>query len=365
MDSNKKFHCDQCEFSAKSLSNLITHNNGVHLKLKPFKCQHANCSSEFTQKSSLNKHVKVIHGDVDKLQCEICDYATISRAHLEAHVAGVHNKEKNFKCDVCDKVYSRKHQLTNHIKDKHDFDFEGFRCTKNPSCEFMAQSQSALQFHIMKIHGSKNYNCEACGKQYDNRLSLYYHDRSVHKNIRYHCTECNSNFSQKSSLTKHIENYHGEASKEVQKCDECGKILSCIEKLRLHKRKVHSEWKAWHQCDKCEFKTKTPGSLKSHISVVHFNIKPFACDLCEFKAANQSDLRAHKRRKHSIQKQERNFKCDKCEFKSHTRQGVTTHINSVHLGLRPYVCDICGKSFTQSGHRGFHIKSVHMELKSV
>ena len=60
---------------------------------------------------------------------------------------------------------------------------------------------------------------------------------------------------------------------------------------------------------------------------MHFNIKPFACDLCEFKAANQSDLRAHKKRKHSIQKQERKFKCDKCESKSHTRQGVTTHIN--------------------------------------
>ena len=35
------------------------------------------------------------------------------------------------------------------------------------------------------------------------------------------------------------------------------------------------------------------------------------------------------------------------------------HIKTVHKGHKDFKCDSCGKSFTQAGNLGRHIKNVH------
>ena len=60
--SFKRGDCDQgiCPYCQKHCRrHLRRHIKAVHLKMKPFKCEH--CDSTFSQKGNLSKHVKRMH----------------------------------------------------------------------------------------------------------------------------------------------------------------------------------------------------------------------------------------------------------------------------------------------------------------
>ena len=57
--ASRNFVCTDCNKIYATNKDLQNHINSVHLKLRPFKCEQ--CPSAFTQKVSLNSHVKTKH----------------------------------------------------------------------------------------------------------------------------------------------------------------------------------------------------------------------------------------------------------------------------------------------------------------
>ena len=53
------------------------------------------------------------------------------------------------------------------------------------------------------------------------------------------------------------------------------------------------------------------------------------------------------------------MKCGECEYSAKSKQHLMHHVNAVHLGLKPYKCNDCGKSFTQPTHLNTHKKRMH------
>ena len=53
------------------------------------------------------------------------------------------------------------------------------------------------------------------------------------------------------------------------------------------------------------------------------------------------------------------IQCEQCEYSAKSKQALKFHSDAVHLGLRPYQCEVCGKSFTQSQHLLTHKKRIH------
>ena len=90
--------------------------------------------------------------------CEICrkGYSTINSK--ERHIRIVHGEVKKFECNVCGKTFGLKYELRSHI--------ETNRKAKHQKCKFCTKKFSTfgrLSKHITKIHKShRKYKCDSC-----------------------------------------------------------------------------------------------------------------------------------------------------------------------------------------------------------
>ena len=64
--------------------------NGVHLKIKSFKCD--KCTSAFFNGQGLRNHVKWVHEKEKHLKCSECPSTFAKNSHLNRHLKVVHEK---------------------------------------------------------------------------------------------------------------------------------------------------------------------------------------------------------------------------------------------------------------------------------
>ena len=93
-----------------------------------------------------------------------------------------------------------------------------------------------------------------------------------------------------------------------------------------------------------------------HSGKTHFKCdgeKPYKCDICDYSATQSGDLKKHKR----IPSGEKPYKCDVCGFSTTTSGNLKTH-KLIHSGEKPYKCDECAFSTSRSGNLKIH-KRIH------
>ena len=60
---------------------------------------------------------------------------------------------------------------------------------------------------------------------------------------------------------------------------------------------------------------------------------------------------------------DKKHKCQQCEYTSHWATCIKRHISSVHEGLKPILCALCGARFSTKKTMKNHIESIHGEGK--
>lgn len=100
--------------------------------VKILQCTQAGCTEEFRQQQHLRKHLKTVHGVVEKHLCSICNFAFADKSNLKHHMV-THTDNKRFICSFCG---ARFHKLTN------------------------------MTEHMNAHLGLKPYKCEICGKDF-------------------------------------------------------------------------------------------------------------------------------------------------------------------------------------------------------
>jgi KRAB domain-containing zinc finger protein len=92
-------------------------------------------------------------------------------------------------------------------------------------------------------------------------------------------------------------------------------------------------------------------------SGVHTGIKLLTCEVCGKSYGTETLLKKH-RKTH----EERVHACDKCGKVFTFISALRSHVEIIHFNIRKHVCDQCGKAFTASGDLKIH-KLKHVGIK--
>ena len=78
------------------------------------------------------------------------------------------------------------------------------------------------------------------------------------------------------------------------------------------------------------------------------------CDVCEKSFRQSGDLKKHKR----IHTNEKPYECDVCEKRFTQSGNLKTHMR-IHTNERPYECGVCEMKFRHSGTLKVHMRRWH------
>jgi hypothetical protein len=178
----KAVQCSSCTIKFKNLNRFLVHKEScdkvfanssckkvheipvIHEKAKPFEC--GICDAYFVVKTSLIKHIKMVH---EALKCEFCDKELLGKTALEKHINYQHPNtdhggKKPYKCEFCELPFSQKSDMEYHIIEVHEgkktfdeipltieIDENGWLpCDKCPNEKFYFIFE--LQLHREKVH---------------------------------------------------------------------------------------------------------------------------------------------------------------------------------------------------------------------
>ena len=162
-----------------------------------------------------------------------------------------------------------------------------------------------IHFFLKKLKkriSNKCFLCKNSDFEYKNRGKLLEHYQKCHAAVREYetCSHCDRKML-KTSLKNHLKYLNAE---EIS-CETCGKMFKRIDHLNRHARLVHD--KTPFECPVCAKvffwnEKEKERLLNEHTQAVHIGFKPFVCEICGKKMSKYSNLDDHRQKVHNAQK---------------------------------------------------------------
>lgn len=133
-------------------------------------------------------------------------------------------------------------------------------------------------------------------------------------------------------------------------CKKCGQIFPTKRTLVSHRKAEHAavdldehtykfdEVQELYVCNTCSAEYQEQGEIEKHIKTHEEN---FQCTICNKKFKKAYDFGTH----NATHSEDKLFRCPLCTYKTPKRTGLLIHINYVHLKKFTYICETCGRGF--------------------
>ncbi|KAH0789315.1 zinc finger protein [Histomonas meleagridis] len=224
-----------------------------------------------------------------KFSCPYCVLTFKREGSLHAHIDCIHGdmfqKTKSYHCPLCDYTGTKSH-LQQHIKAYHknseDIIEEAIQ-RKYFVCPFCSQTFKKIHTfrqHTAIIHEHKKpYSCDICGQEFLSLLNYKRHP-CLKKSKDIKCSYCDAKLSSRKELTRHLKEEH----KKPHVCPECGATFSISANLKQHMQKHSgsptSRRKFACPVDGCNSAFTRQTNLNTHIKTIHGGVLPYTCDVC-------------------------------------------------------------------------------------
>ena len=255
------------------------------------------------------------------------------------------------------------------LKRFHDAAAKGFENQSNIlfTCHLCGAVSDNANKHMKEIHPDEEFQCEDCGKVFDEFENMGCHER-FHKGKKKRNSPKLKKNQIKDSKRSKKQTQTGSfnsitTSTTIQPCYVCGRKLKSQSTLTRHMRTAHAM--SVPPCDVCGKEFQNLALLKKHKFSVHSTEKPWKCEVCGKKFRWKKDTARHMRNVHSIP--ESNIKvmlvppCDvsRKEFESAVHFIPNSNITAVPVPI----CDVCGKEFENLAQLKKHKFSAHTTEK--
>lgn len=215
-----------------------------------------------------------------------------------------------------------------------------FKCHLCTHPEFTKMAD--LTQHCKEEHNSlPSVRCcsDECGKMLSTLRRLIIHKEKHFPDANaLKCDTCHRVFSTKSGFEK-----HKKCHTAVHVCTTCGKCFKEAKTLRWHEatHEKSIEERRSFECCHCQQKFITKQACQNHIGMKHEKVISFFCKICEKGYYTKKALCEHQRT-HA----ERKYSCGECDFKAKTKSALNTHMD-VHRNSeeKHFSCDRCTLSF--------------------
>ena len=330
---------------------------------KPYKCEV--CGRNFRLLLLLNLHRKVHRDRSQAFKCTMrrCKYSYSTRHDLESHME-VHRVNKPLKCKTCGLGFATKSILQVH-KTTHSENrlFPCKQCGKT-----FSHAQRLLTHSYIHLNADR-FKCDQCNYTCENRHRLMRH-KKVHKKGDAHLPKPPAEKCSKigdidiSGITKCLDPKvlammgNPQSSSSPFKCKHCTATseFKTINPFLKHMRFAHPEVNVVdkpYRCNICHKQFKKHSILIHHFTA-HSNIKSFACPDCDKKYKKRTHLDEHKKTHQPLE-----YMCSVCGAFFLSNSNLKSHMNRIHLGLRPFKCDQCDKSFSEMRNMEEHSQRIH------
>lgn len=138
--------------------------------------------------------------------CEICGISFAKRGNKMRHILTVHNRLKQFECDLCGAKFGLKADLGRHRFRIHES--RAFICE---TCGKSFAEESQLELHVRVTHeeDARPWECRTCHIRFGRKSSLTRHEQTVHQHTRFVCRVCKKSYSQRFDAIRHERKVHG------------------------------------------------------------------------------------------------------------------------------------------------------------
>lgn len=103
------------------------------------------------------------------------------------------------------------------------------------------------------------------------------HMKQAHGARIYICDVCGQDFRKRNQLSAHLDEHVAAEDGDFQ-CEICNRIFSNLRLFRIHRRMHYPQAKAW-ECETCGKKYSSKNLLDEHVNT-HLGVRPYVCSLC-------------------------------------------------------------------------------------